>query len=85
MQTARLVFETDAATVSTSSGRSERRSTTSALTPCVALEPLGDVQRAHGREGVGDERHVGALARARAASPIGVTNSGSSGTSPRSL
>ena len=65
MQTARLVLATDAATVSTSSGRSERRSTTSALTPCALRQALGDVQRAHRREAVRDQRHVGALARDR--------------------
>ena len=30
--------------------------------PWRSLETLGDVQRADGREGVSDERHVGALA-----------------------
>ena len=51
------------ATVSTSSGRSERRSTTSASTSCSDGEVLGDLQRAHGRVGVRDDREVGALAR----------------------
>ncbi len=50
--------DTDAATVSTSSGRSERRSTTSALMPWRSLQALGDVQRADGRVGVRDQRHV---------------------------
>jgi hypothetical protein len=81
---ARFVFATDAATVSMSRGRSERRSTTSADTPfsdssrsatCSARTVANEC----------DTIVMSVPSRATAARPIGTTCSGSSGTSPFSL
>ena len=63
--TTRCVFATDASTVSMSSGRSERRSITSAL-DALGGELLGRLERLPERAAVGDEGHV---ARPAAAPP----------------
>jgi hypothetical protein len=75
---------TEAATVSTSSGRSERRSTTSASTPCS----LASFSATFSARTVANECETSVMSepvRATFARPIGVMNSGSSGTSPFSL
>ena len=80
---ARFVFATDAATVSMSSGRSERRSITSASIPSAASCSATWSARTVANECETIVRSE--PCRATAARPIGVTNSGSSGTSPFSL